>query len=87
MTNQVNKKRIRYFINKSCKWKIAHSTLKNALIYLLEKRNKGVDVDSCYKCAVCENYHIGHYPNTSKKRRNAKRKTIYYLKHKGELKI
>lgn len=76
---------IKYFIKRSCKYKRKHTTLKNALIALIAYRDQNIDVDSCYKCVVCNHYHIGYYPKDSKKRKRARYQRNLYLRRKSNV--
>ena len=75
-------KMIKSFINRSCKYKKKISSLKDSLIYLLELRSKQVNVDSCYKCIFCGNYHIGHYGKKQTRKKNRKIIKEYLIREK-----
>lgn len=56
---------IRHYRTRSCKYKNQYPSLKVGLDIVLEKRKKGIDVDSVYQCVFCRKFHIGHYPKQS----------------------
>jgi len=51
---------LQYQQKRSCTFKLKHETLKDALIKLLEYRDKDIAVDTVYKCLFCNDYHVGH---------------------------
>jgi hypothetical protein len=65
-------KDIKYYRIRSCTYKHKLPSLKEGIKHLFQKRDNGIDVDACYKCVFCDQYHIGHYSKQGTRRRNRK---------------
>jgi hypothetical protein len=72
---------IRHYRFRSCKRKNQYQSLKAGLDIVLEKRKRGIDVDSIYQCVFCRKFHIVHYPKQS--HRKVQRKIISTLLNGG----
>jgi len=79
----MHRNNIPQFKKRSCKYKNKHEHLKYALTAMFCLRERGIDVDCCYKCVFCNFYHLGHYGNVKRRTKN-KRIIREYLKMKGE---
>ena len=77
-------KTIKYFKKQSCIYKHSFDTMKEALDQLFNYQEKEINVNSCYKCCICNKYHIGHY-NNNKSRRYQRRKIIKYIINHEEI--
>jgi hypothetical protein len=70
---------IKHYKKRSCQYKVKLLSLKDGLKHLFQTRNRGIDVDACYKCVFCNGYHIGHYPKQKNKQRRNRKLVTQYL--------